>query len=104
MPAGDTITVDVQPRPLPPVALAAAAPQPQTVTLSWTQPGPSPQVTGYRLEAGAAPGATAVTIELGSVLSTTIPGVPPGRYYARVRAVNYNGVSLASNEVVIDVP
>jgi hypothetical protein len=30
-------------------------------------------------------------------------GVPPGRYYVRVRAVNANGISAAGQEVLVDV-
>ncbi|MEZ5418679.1 MAG: hypothetical protein R2708_15250 [Vicinamibacterales bacterium] len=45
-----------------------------------------------------------MSLDLGAAAAVTILGVPPGRYYARLRAVNYNGVSAASNEVVIDVP
>ena len=33
-----------------------------------------------------------------------VPGVPPGRYYVRVQAVNALGASAPGNEVVIDVP
>ena len=90
------------PAPLPPV-LAPAAVNGSTVLLTWTLPAASPQVTAYRLEAGSAPGATAVALDLGTNPSTVVPGVPPGRYYARLRAVNYKGVSAPSNEIVIDV-
>jgi hypothetical protein len=91
------------PAPLPPV-LASAAVAGGVVSLSWTLQDASPTANGYRLEAGYGPGATAVSLDLGAAAAVTIPGVPPGRYYARLRAVNYNGVSAASNEVVIDVP
>ena len=89
--------------PLPPV-LAAPAVTGGAASLAWTLPTTSPQAVAYRLEAGFAPGATAVSIDLGAAMSITIPGVPPGRYYARLRAVNYNGVSAPSNEIVVDVP
>lgn len=89
--------------PLVPV-LAAPSVAASTVALSWTLPAGSAAVTGYRLEAGYAPGGTAVSIDLGPAPATSIPGVPPGRYYARLRAMNANGVSASSNEVVIDVP
>lgn len=89
--------------PLPPVAPSAAVAQ-STVTLRWSRPAASPQVAGYRLEAGVAPGTTAVSIDLGPDRTATIPGVPAGRYYARLRAVNATGVSPPSAEVVVDVP
>ena len=41
---------------------------------------------------------------LGRVTSFAGPDVPPGRYFVRVRAVNANGTSAPSNDVVIDVP
>ncbi|MFN7978011.1 MAG: fibronectin type III domain-containing protein [Vicinamibacterales bacterium] len=103
LPPGETVEVNVQYPPLP-AALAQASVAAGAVALSWQLPRLSPAAVTYRLEAGLAPGATAVSIDLGAAASTTIPGVPPGRYYARIRAVNYNGVSAPSNEVVIDVP
>jgi len=36
--------------------------------------------------------------------SLTVPGVPPGRYYVRIRSVNGTGVGAPSNEAVVDVP
>ncbi|MFN7978012.1 MAG: fibronectin type III domain-containing protein [Vicinamibacterales bacterium] len=89
--------------PLPPL-LTLASVTSRGVMLTWSLPVGSGAATTYRLEAGFAPGATAVSIDLGAAASTTIPGVPPGRYYARIRAVNFNGVSAPSNEIVIDVP
>lgn len=89
--------------PLPPVLSPATVTGP-AVALSWELPDASPQVVGYRLEAGAAPGATAVSIDLGPTTSTSILSVPPGRFYVRLRAVNFNGGSAPSNEIVIDVP
>ncbi len=89
--------------PLTP-SLASPSVAAGTVTLSWTLPTASAAVTGYRLEAGYASGTTAVSLDLGAAASVTIPGVPPGRYHVRIRAVNANGVSAPSNEVVIDVP
>jgi hypothetical protein len=89
--------------PLTPV-LAPAVVSGRAVSLAWTLPVSSGAATAYRLEAGQIPGAAALTLELGAASATTIPGVPPGRYYARLRAVNANGVSAPSNEIVIDVP
>lgn len=75
------------------------------VTLSWTLPVGSAAVTGYRLEAGSQPGlADILTTALGPAPSLAAAGVPPGRYYVRVRGVNANGASVPSNEVVVTVP
>lgn len=75
------------------------------VNLSWTLPPQSPVATGYLLEAGTGPGLSNIgTLGLGPTTRLDIPRVPPGRYYARVRATNYTGTGPASNEVVITVP
>lgn len=75
------------------------------VALSWGLPAQSTAVTGYQLEAGSQPGlAVLLTSALGPVPSFAAGGVPPGRYYVRVRAVNANGTSVPSNEVVVTVP
>jgi 5-hydroxyisourate hydrolase-like protein (transthyretin family) len=56
--------------------------------------------TSYLLEAGFAPGTTAITLPIpGTAATFSVPGVPPGTYYVRVRAVNAHGTSGASNEV-----
>ena len=76
-----------------------------SVSLSWSLPAESTAVTGYRLEAGSQPGlADILTAPLGPAPAFAASGVPPGRYYVRVRAVNENGVSVPSNAIVIDVP
>lgn len=102
-PPGPSFTMVYLPSPLPAV-VAPAAVVGSSVTLTWSLTDASPQASNYRIEAGYAPGATALSIDLGAATSVTIPGVPRGRYYVRLRAVNYSGVSAPSNEVVIDVP
>ena len=83
----------------PPVVAGSA------VTLSWTLPVESTAVTGYRLEAGSQTGlADILTTGLGPSPSFAAAGVPPGRYYVRMRALNGNGMSAPSNEVVVNVP
>jgi len=75
------------------------------VTLRWEAPYFGP-VTDYILEAGSVPGASNIAVlRLGSTATTmTIPGVPPGRYYLRLRAVNALGVSAQSRELELVVP
>lgn len=74
------------------------------VDLSWTLPAASPAVTGYRLEVGSRHGGSDIaTVALGTQSALTVPAVPPGRYYVRVRAENASGQSVPSGEVVVDV-
>jgi len=76
-----------------------------TVTLTWQPPSRGP-VTSYVLEAGSAPGLANIAVfNTGSAAtSLTIPGVPPGRYYLRLRAANPLGASVVSAEFVLTVP
>ena len=71
------------------------------VRISW-RPGTGPAPDSYRLEAGFAPGATALSIPVSST-SYLAAGVPPGRYYVRVRGVNSAGTGPASSEVGLTV-
>ena len=104
VPAGSSLAIGYVPAPLPPV-LSPAQVATGTVTLSWALPDVSPMVTGYRAEAGTAPGmANLGVLALGTGESFRASGVPPGRYFVRVRAVNVNGTSGPSNEVVVEVP
>lgn len=89
--------------PLPP--LAATTVTGSRVDFSWTAPRGSPVATAYTFEVGTASGlSNLATLTLGQQATLSIPGVPPGRYYVRVRGRNVAGVSGASNELVVDVP
>jgi hypothetical protein len=91
--------------PMAPAGFGAAASCGGCVHLTWTLPAQSPAASGYVLEAGTGPGLSNIgTLRLGPTTRLDIPGVPPGRDYARVRATNYTGMGLASNELVITVP
>lgn len=72
------------------------------LSLSWRDGGGI--TAGYVLEVGLAPGQTALTIDLGGKTSASFANVPPGRYVARLRAINPFGVSRPSSDVVIVVP
>jgi hypothetical protein len=72
-----------------------------TVSLSWSIPLGT---TGFRLEAGTAPGASnAVNTVLPAIVSFTAANVPAGTYYVRVRAIDASGESATSNGVVVVV-
>ncbi len=74
-----------------------------TVTLTWAAPGFSTEAI---VEAGSAPGLSnlAVLPVAGGQTTVTVPNVPAGTYYVRVRALNYVGASAPSNEVMVVVP
>jgi len=63
-------------------------------------------ITSYLVRAGSAPGLSNLAqVDTRSAATTiAVPNVPPARYYVRVHAVNAQGVSVASNEVVLVVP
>jgi len=74
-----------------------------SLVLAWDEPdGVRP--LSYIVEAGTAPGLSDVAVfETGSSqTSVYVAPVPPGTYYARVRARNASGVSDPSNEIMIN--
>lgn len=72
------------------------------VTLRWQAPLGGPQPTGYLVEAGPAPGATAVSVPLGNTLFFGVTA-PNGTYYVRVRALFGATPGPASNEIQVFV-
>gem|GEM_PF-2570442 len=95
-PASNEAVVDVGGCSAP--TLLASAVSSQTVSLSWQ--GAS---SGYRLEAGSAPGLSNLAQLSLAGTSLTFPGIPPGRYYLRVRGNGACGLTAASNEVAVTV-
>jgi hypothetical protein len=88
--------------PRSPVLHAATVTLARTVTLSWT---PAPELAvGYTLEAGSGPGLSNLAVGTTSDSTLVVPNVPPGSYYVRVKALNYIGASVPSNEIVVHVP
>lgn len=71
------------------------------VTITWsTVPG----ATHYVVEAGSAPGlADRLTLNVWGP-AVTFNGVPPGRYYVRVRAVGIGGQGPRSDDLPVTVP
>lgn len=71
-----------------------------TVSASWsTVPGAG----AYRVEAGLTPSVMLAGYEVGPLTSFTLPQVPSGTYYLRVRARNLSGASEPSNVVGVTV-
>jgi Fibronectin type III domain len=91
--------------PLAPTSLLALR-EGRQVTLTWTLPEASPLATDYQIEVGTMPGASnLLTSRLHSTQTgLTVSGVLPGTYFVRLRAVNAQGLSDASNDVSVTVP
>jgi Carboxypeptidase regulatory-like domain len=75
-----------------------------TVTFTWTAPLVGTP-TSYTFEAGSSSGLSNIAVfNTGSAATTfSVPGVPRGTYYLRLRAANALGTSPASNERVVVV-
>jgi hypothetical protein len=99
---------------LVPAAMSAVAPgTPQnlsanvtgnTVTLSWNSPTTGGVPTGYVVQASLSPGGPIIASLPVSGTSLVVTDVPFGVYYVHVRAVNIDGTSGPSNEVIAAVP
>lgn len=74
-----------------------------TVNLIWTAPVTGDPPTGYVVEASFTSGGPVVASVLVSGTARSVPNVPPGTYYVRVRAMNADGISSPSNQVVVSV-
>jgi hypothetical protein len=76
-----------------------------TVTLNWTPATTGGVVLTYLIEAGSAPGLAnlALLSVPGPQATLTLPGVPPGTYFVRVRARNGLGTSVPSPETAVNV-
>jgi predicted phage tail protein len=94
------VTVSPSAVPGPPQGLGAIVTR-NRVTFTWQAPASTAAepVTGYRLEAGTAPGQTIAVILTGDVLSYTVFNAPNGVFFVRLRAQTAAGVSTPSNEV-----
>ena len=98
--ASFVVTVGPSAVPGPPLGLGAVVTR-NRVTFTWQAPASTAAepVTGYRLEAGTAPGQTIAVINTGDVLSYTVFNAPNGIFFVRLRAQTAAGVSAPSNEV-----
>ena len=102
-PTGGAVSVTLAPVPMPASGMSAHVAG-RTVTLSWYLAAHSPPATGYRLEVGSRTGLSDLgTVSLGPAGELVATGIPPGRYFVRLRSLNALGESGPSNEVIVDV-
>jgi hypothetical protein len=73
------------------------------LTMTWTDPEVGAAPTGYRVEAGTAPGAANVGAIEVPARNFTFEATPPGFYFVRVRARLGGELSAASSETMIVV-
>ena len=101
---GRVVGMALGPRP-PRVSDLSALVESRVVTLTWAIDASHSMATEQVVEVGFAPGQTVVRLPVAAgATSLTVPGVPPGRYYVRIRSVNGTGLGAPSNEVMVDVP
>ncbi len=88
--------------PDPPVTLTATV-SGTALQLAWTPASTGTTAASYEVSVGTAPGATTLPVHTTSATAVSL-AVPPGAtYYARVRAVNAFGTSLASPETSVAI-
>lgn len=75
-----------------------------TVALSWSAPSVGGAPTGYIVNAALSPGGAVIAALPVSGTSLIVTDVPIGVYYVHVRAVNIDGTSGPSNEIIVSVP
>jgi hypothetical protein len=97
------ISVVVAAAPEPPQNLAAAVAG-NAVTLAWEASSTGSAPLGYLVEASLSPGGAIIATFLVRDTSIVLNAVPNGVYYVRVRSGNAEGISGASNEVIVSVP
>jgi hypothetical protein len=101
--AAATISVISAAAPGPPQNLAVNVAG-NTVTLTWQLPIAGGPPSSYTVEASLTPAGVGIA-SIGIPASPlVVPNVPNGVYYVRVVAVNADGPSTPSNEVVVIVP
>jgi hypothetical protein len=74
-----------------------------TVTLNWIPPTTGGVPAGYLVEAALTPSGAVIASITVPANSLTVPNVPNGTYFVRVRAGNAAGLSAPSNEIAITV-
>ena len=89
--------------PAPPQNLGALVAR-DAVHLTWQAPTTGDVPTAYVVDASLSPGGAVIASLRVADTAMTVTNVPNGVYYVRVRAVNVDGSSSASNEVIVSVP
>ncbi len=100
-PSADVIATVGCSAPAPPSTFTTVV-SGNTVTFAWNVAGGT---TSTVIDAGFAPGATALSTPFTApAAGIAVPGVPPGTYYVRARALNTCGTSGPSVERTVVVP
>ncbi len=74
-----------------------------TLTLTWTPATTGSTPASYTVHVGNAPGATTIPVQTTTGTSLSLPLTTGGTYFARVRAVNAYGTSVASPEASVTI-
>lgn len=98
-----SIAVNATAQVQPPTNLFASSIAGSTITLQWTPPTSGPLPTGYVLDGGVAPGNTIASLPTGSTNPVITFNAPTGIFFLRMRSLNGNQSSTASNEIVVYV-
>lgn len=97
------VRVEVRPGPPdPPVAVVATVTG-QAVRVQWQAAPQGWPTERFVLEAGLRPGSTDLAAVPVSGVEFRAAGLPPGRYYVRLRAVNQHGAGAASDELIVEI-
>ena len=100
--AGRVLKIVSAETPGPP-SLATPAVDGRIVTLEWTAPATGAAPSGYRLEAGSAPGAADLATLRTGTTGLRVTDVPDGTYYVRIRAERNGIVGPPSDEFPVVV-
>lgn len=98
-----SISVVAAVAPGPPQSLEASV-NGSAVLMTWQAPSTGGAPTEYIFDASLSPGGPLIASYAVTGTTITITGVPNGVYYLRVSALNPDGRSAPSNEVVVAVP